>query len=270
MKPVRAVVFEGGGVDGIEDGDDEDAGAGLGDPEPGVEKHGADLVGTLAQGLVEQTEILAAIGGEQTDDIFQGNDSRLDRHFVQNPEPFPEHAAAGGRKAAHFASEGEVLAGEAGPDDVAVGDGGSADLLDGTEVKMIVAVIGDVTGGLFGADVVRPNGGAGVLGSLGDKAAASKEIDEGWRAGGHEFMRTVFGGVVNLGDRVGVMKKICECQLVGAEPVDAVESLGYQSPQSHKMTDVSSVNHTQNSMSAASGQIAVEMRKGPRACIAAG
>jgi hypothetical protein len=30
-----------------------------------------------------------------------------------------------------------------------------------------------------------------VLGSLGDKAAAGKEIDEGWRAGGHEFMRTV-------------------------------------------------------------------------------
>ena len=29
--------------------------------------------------------------------------------------------------------------------------------------------------------------GAGVLGSLGDKAAAGKEIDEGWKGGVQEF-----------------------------------------------------------------------------------
>lgn len=136
---------------------------------------------------MEQTEILSAIGGEQADDIFQGNNSRLDRHFVQNPKPFPEHAAAGGRKAAHFSGEGEVLAGEAGPDDVAVGDGVSADLLDGTEVKVVVAVVGGVTAGLLRADVVRPDGDAGVLGSLGDKAAAGKEIDESWKECFDEF-----------------------------------------------------------------------------------
>lgn len=83
--------------------------------------------------------------------------------------------------------EGEVLAGEAGPDDVAVGNGAAADLLDGAEVEMAGAVVGGVDGGLLRADVVRPDGGAGVLGSLGDKAAAGKEIDEGWKGGVQEF-----------------------------------------------------------------------------------
>ncbi len=46
---------------------------------------------------------------------------------------------------------------------------------------MAGAVVGGVDGGLLRADVVRPDGGAGVLGSLGDKAAAGKEIDEGWK-----------------------------------------------------------------------------------------
>ena len=46
---------------------------------------------------------------------------------------------------------------------------------------------GGADGGLLRADVVRPDGGAGVLGSLGDKAAAGKEIDEGWKGGVQEF-----------------------------------------------------------------------------------
>lgn len=52
---------------------------------------------------------------------------------------------------------------------------------------MAGAVVGGVDGGLLRADVVRPDGGAGVLGSLGDKAAAGKEIDEGWKGGVQEF-----------------------------------------------------------------------------------
>ena len=59
--------------------------------------------------------------------------------------------------------------------------------VDGAEVKMAGAVVGGVDGGLLRADVVRPDGGAGVLGSLGDKAAAGKEIDEGWMGGVQEF-----------------------------------------------------------------------------------
>lgn len=54
-------------------------------------------------------------------------------------------------------------------------------------MEMAVAVVGGVDGGLLRADVVRPDGGAGVLGSLGDKAAAGKEIDEGWKGGVQEF-----------------------------------------------------------------------------------
>ena len=38
-----------------------------------------------------------------------------------------------------------------------------------------------VDGGLLRVDVIRPDGGACVLGSLGDNAAASKEIDEDWK-----------------------------------------------------------------------------------------
>lgn len=44
VKPVRSVVLEFGGVDGISDGDDEDSRAGLRNPDPGIEQHGADLV----------------------------------------------------------------------------------------------------------------------------------------------------------------------------------------------------------------------------------
>lgn len=60
-------------------------------------------------------------------------------------------------------------------------------ITDGAEVEMIVSVVGGVNGGLLRANVVRPDGNAGVLGSLGDKAAAGKEIDEGWKACGHGF-----------------------------------------------------------------------------------
>ena len=116
-------------------------------------------------------------------DVFQGDDGRLDGHFIEDAEPFPEKAAAGGGEAAHLAGEGKVLAGEAGPDDVAVGDGGSADLLDGTEVEMVVAVIGGVAGGFLRADVVGPDRDAGMPGALGDKAAAREEIDKGWKSG---------------------------------------------------------------------------------------
>ena len=48
---------------------------------------------------------------------------------------------------------------------------------------MAGAVVDGVDDGLLRVDVVRPDGGAGVLDSLGDKAAAGKEIDEGWRGG---------------------------------------------------------------------------------------
>jgi hypothetical protein len=73
------------------------------------------------------------------------------------------------------------MAGKACPDDVAAGNEAAADALDGAEVEMAGAVVGGVDGGLLRADIVRPDGRAGVLGSLGDKAAASKEIDESWK-----------------------------------------------------------------------------------------
>jgi hypothetical protein len=56
------------------------------------------------------------------------------------------------------------------------------------EVEMAGAAIGGADGGLLRADVVRPDESVGVLGSLGDKAAAGKEIDEGWKGGVYEFL----------------------------------------------------------------------------------
>jgi hypothetical protein len=41
-------------------------------------------------------------------------------------------------------------------------------------------VVSGVDGSFLRANIVRPDGGAGMLGSLGYKAAARKEIDEGW------------------------------------------------------------------------------------------
>jgi hypothetical protein len=60
-------------------------------------------------------------------------------------------------------------------------------MLDGAEVEMAGVVLSGADGGLLQADVVRPDGGAAVLGSLGDKATAGKEIDEGRKGGVYEF-----------------------------------------------------------------------------------
>ena len=79
------------------------------------------------------------------------------------------------------------MAGETSPDDVAFGNLMARDIFNRVEVKMIVAVVGGVDCGLLRADIVRPDGRAGMLGSLGDKAAAGKEIDKGWKGCVQEF-----------------------------------------------------------------------------------
>jgi hypothetical protein len=52
---------------------------------------------------------------------------------------------------------------------------------------MAGAVVGGVDGGFLRADVVRPEASASVLGSLGDKAAAGKEIYKDWTKGNCKF-----------------------------------------------------------------------------------
>ncbi len=187
VKPVGAVVFEVAGVEVILNGDDEDAGAGLRDPEAGVEQHGADLVGAFAECLVEEAEIAAAVAGKEADDIFKGDDGGFDGHLVEDAEPFPEEAAAGGGETAHFAGEGEILAGEAGPDDVALGNGSTANVLNGAEVKMTGAVVGGVDGGFFRANVIGPYGNTCVFSSLRDEPAAGEKIDKSWCSQDHGF-----------------------------------------------------------------------------------
>lgn len=54
----------------IAHGDDKDPGTGLRDPKSSIEKHRADLVGSVAKCLVEETKIIAPISGEETDDVF--------------------------------------------------------------------------------------------------------------------------------------------------------------------------------------------------------
>ena len=48
-------------------------------------------------------------------------------------------------------------------------------------------VVGLVDGGFFRADVVGPDGGAGVLGTLRHKPAACEEIDEAGCERGHLY-----------------------------------------------------------------------------------
>lgn len=100
---------------------------------------------------------------------------------LDNPEPFPEQTAAGSREAAHLPGEGQILAGETGPDDVTLRDLRAAHVLDGTAMEMPGSVVGGVDRGLARADVVGPDRGAGVLHALRDQAAAREEIDEGWK-----------------------------------------------------------------------------------------
>ena len=181
MQPVGASVFEGTRVNVIPNRDDEYSWPGLGNPTAGVKKHGADFVESLAKRLVHQVEIIASIGGKQADHIFESNNCWFDRHFVENAEPLPEEAAAGCGEAAHFSGKGEVLTGEAGPDDVAPRNLSAADVFNGSEMEMIVAVVRGVDSSLLRADVVRPDGETSVLGTLGDKATACKEIYKGWK-----------------------------------------------------------------------------------------
>lgn len=121
---------------------------------PSIKEHGADLVRSFSEGLIKKTEIFAAIGGKQTDNVLQGDDAGFDRHFVKNAEPLPEKAAAGRRETSHFTGKGEVLTGETGPDNVTLGNRRSANMFNRTQVKMIVAMIRSVNGRLFRADVV--------------------------------------------------------------------------------------------------------------------
>jgi hypothetical protein len=137
VEPIGAVVFEGVGIEMILNGDNENAGAGLGHPVAGIEQHGADLVGAVAQRLIEEAEIATAIAGEETDDVFQGDDGGFLWHFVEDAQPFPEETAPGCGEATHLASKREVLTGEAGPDDIALGNVVAGNVFDGAEMKMV-------------------------------------------------------------------------------------------------------------------------------------
>ena len=71
----------------------------------GVYQHRANSIGSIAQCLVEQTVIAASIGGQKSDDVFQGDNRRLFRHFVEHTKPFPEKATPGSPKSFLFAGK---------------------------------------------------------------------------------------------------------------------------------------------------------------------
>ena len=181
MEPIGTIVFERVGVDMIVNGDDENPGPRLGYPEAGIEQHWADSIGSIAERLIQEAEILATISRKQTDHILEGENSRLGWHLIKNTQPFPKKAATGSRETAHFPGKGEILTREAGPNNITFGNRSAADMFNRTKVKMILTVVCGVDSCLFRADVVRPNGNASVLGTLSDKAAAGEEIDEGWK-----------------------------------------------------------------------------------------
>ena len=54
-------------------------------------------------------------------------------------------------------------------------------MLNGTEVKVLITVIGRVDGGLLGTDVVRPNGFARALCAFSDETTTGKEVEKGWQ-----------------------------------------------------------------------------------------
>ena len=57
------------------------------------------------------------------------------------------------------------------------------DMLDWTQVEMIVSVVGSVDCRLLGANIVRPDWLAEAFSAFGDKAATSKEIYKSWQVG---------------------------------------------------------------------------------------
>jgi hypothetical protein len=171
----------------IAHGDDKNPGAGLRDPKFSIKKHRTDLVGAVAKRLVEETKIITPICGEQTNDVFQGDDSWFNGHFVKDSKPFPKKAAARSSEASHLACQRQILAGEAGPKYIAMGNPGSANLLDRTEVEMVIAVVGGVACSLLWTDVIGPNRDASMSSALGDKAAACEKIDKGWKCSNQEF-----------------------------------------------------------------------------------
>lgn len=62
-------------------------------------------------------------------------------------------------------------------------------MLNGTEVKVLITVIGRVDGGLLGTDVVRPDGFARALCAFSDEATTGEEVEEGWQVGIQNFNR---------------------------------------------------------------------------------
>src|SRR5690606_34553529 len=54
MQPIRAVVFERGGIHMFQSGDDENPRTRLRDPAAGIEKHGADFIAALPERFMKQ------------------------------------------------------------------------------------------------------------------------------------------------------------------------------------------------------------------------
>ena len=87
------------------DGDNEHPGAGLREPVAGIDPHRPDFVGAGAEGLVEEAVVLSSVRGQQAGDVLKGDDFGRLRHFIEDPQPFPEKSAAGGSQTAHFSGE---------------------------------------------------------------------------------------------------------------------------------------------------------------------
>ncbi len=95
MKPIGAIVFKSAGIDILTGGNDKYPGTRLGNPVSSIEQHGADFIRTLAEGLVNHAEILTAICGKKSNDIFEGDDSGLGGHFIKYTQPLPKEPASG-------------------------------------------------------------------------------------------------------------------------------------------------------------------------------
>src|SRR5208283_4297868 len=126
--------------------DDEEPRPGLRQEERRVDDERAEAIALLRQRVADRGEILAAVGGQGSADVFEGEQARRAAFFTQAPheiEEGPEGPAALARKPRAAAGEREILTGEGRPNEI--GDPGQlrrADLPHVAEEELVVAPIG--------------------------------------------------------------------------------------------------------------------------------
>ena len=168
----------------------EQAGTRLGQPVGGVHFERAEGPAGVGQQVAEATEVFAAVGGQQADDVLDHDQARRPALGVElldlPPEP-PEGSRTARRKTPARAREAEVLAGRRGPGEVgaATRKGRRRQAPDVRESQMVVTEVGSIGRRLHRIYVVGEDRAPAVEAQARETAAGEELQYRGRLRGGH-------------------------------------------------------------------------------------